>query len=72
MWSEENPNATIKAHSQYKHWVNVGCGTYDKKIIGPYVFAQRLLDEIFLEFLLNILAVMLDDWDIDLAGMYFK
>lgn len=72
IWAEENPFATREAHSQHKFSVNVWCGVIDNKLIGPHIFPHRLTGEVYLDFLQNILPVLLDDADVNVAGMYYQ
>lgn len=72
MWSEENPFATRQSHSQHKFSVNVWCGVYDNKLIGPHIFPNILTGEIYLDFLQNHLPILLDDAGVDVAGIYFQ
>lgn len=72
MWAEENPFATRETHSQHKFSFNVWCGVFDNKLIGPHLFPHRLTGEVYLDFLQNILTVLLDDAGINVAGIYFQ
>lgn len=71
IWAEKNPFSTRAGHSQYKFSVNVWCAVFDHKLSRPRVFLQTLTGEIYLDFLQNILPVLLDDAGVDVAGMHF-
>lgn len=72
IWAEQNPFATRQAHSQHKFSVNVWCGIFDNKLVGPHILPHRLTGEVYLDFLENILPVLLDDENIDTGGIYFQ
>lgn len=72
VWSEENPFATRETNSQHKFSVNVWCGVWDNKLIGPHIFPQILTGDVYLDFLQNILPILLDDANVNLLGIYLQ
>ena len=72
IWAADNPRATREAHSQHKFSINVWCGIYDNKLVGPHIFPNRLTGDIYLNFIQNVLPILMFDAGINIAGMYFQ
>lgn len=65
VWAEENPHAIRESRSQKKFSINVWCGEFNGHLIGPYVLPNRLTGEIYLDFIQNILPVLLENENIE-------
>jgi hypothetical protein len=60
-WADENPHWKKEIQNQGHFGVNVWCGIVGRYLIGPYFFEQNLTGQIYLEFLQNDLALLLED-----------
>ena len=60
-WAIENPFQTRETHFQYRFSVNIWCGVLNNRLIGPFVFQERLTSERYLLFLQNELPELLED-----------
>lgn len=72
-WAEVNPHATIARNFQYRFSINVWCGVIHDKLIGPFIFQERLTGQAYLQFLQEELPTLLED--VPLATrrkMYFQ
>lgn len=70
VWADGNPFVTRQTNSQHRFSVNIWCGVLDNRLIGPHVLPHTLTGEYYLDFLQNMLPVLLEDADI--GGMYFQ
>lgn len=55
-WADRNPHFTIECRDQYHFKVNVWCGIFRNRLIGPYFFRNNLNSETYLNFLRNDIA----------------
>lgn len=60
-WADENPHFTIETRDQYSFKVNVWCGIFNSRIIGPFFFRENLTGARYLEFLHNALSSELEE-----------
>lgn len=72
VWAQQNPFAIKQTHSQIRFSFNVWCGVINNRLIGPYFLPHLLTGEVYLEFLQNILPILLDNADVNVGGMYFQ
>lgn len=61
IWAVENPHVLWPTTFQHQFSINVWAGMIDDLVIGPYVLPNQLNQDTFLEFLLEILPVLLED-----------
>lgn len=72
-WSRTNPRWMQEVQHQGRWSVNVWCGILGGKIIGPVFFHQTLTGEIYLNFLVNELPLLLADVALDVRrDMFFQ
>ncbi|ERL91683.1 hypothetical protein D910_09010 [Dendroctonus ponderosae] len=60
-WSRANPHWMQEVEHQGRFSVNVWCGIIGGRIIGPFIFEQKLNANIYLHFLQNQLTLLLED-----------
>lgn len=60
-WSAENPHWLREVQHQGRWSLNVWCGILGGRIIGPYFFEESLNGNVFLDFLVNQLPLLLED-----------
>lgn len=60
-WSQDNPHAKIQTRFQVEFNVNVWAGVIGNTLVGPYILPDRLNGENYLQFLINVLPILLDD-----------
>lgn len=60
-WSPENPYWIRETHFQQVWGVNVWCGIFNGRLIGPYFYEGTLTGERYLEFLQHVLPVLIED-----------
>jgi len=60
IWAVENPHVIWPTTFQHQFSINVWAGMIDDLLIGPYVLPNRLNQDTFLEFLREILPVLLE------------
>lgn len=60
-WSAENPKWVRETRFQRIWGVNVWCGLFNGRLIGPYFYDGTLTGERYLNFLQNILPDLLED-----------
>lgn len=60
-WSQENPNWIRETNFQTMWGINVWCGLYNGRLIGPYFFQDTLTGVRYLEFLQNSLPELMED-----------
>ena len=63
-YAQNNPHKIREEHFQRVYSTNAWCGILENKIIGPQFFRQRLNGEVYLNFLRNILPMLLDEVDL--------
>jgi len=61
IWVVENPHVVWPTSFQHQFSINVWAGMIDDLVIGPHVLPNRLNQESFLDFLQEILPVLLED-----------
>lgn len=61
VWAVDNPNATVIRGYQERFAVNVWAGIIGDRLIGPYIFPNRLNAPVYLVFLRDILPELLED-----------
>jgi len=72
-WSHENPHKTSVTKFQKRFSVNVWCGLFGNKLIGPSVFDNNLTENTFEAFLRNELPGLLEDFPLMIRSqMYFQ
>lgn len=72
-WCNTNPHWMRESHRQGRWSINVWCGILGDKIIGPYVFNEPLNGETYLNFLINVLPLFLEDIPLDIRrNMIFQ
>jgi len=47
LWDRDNPHGTVESNYQHLFDLNVWCGVIGDKLIGSYVFPQRLTGDIY-------------------------
>lgn len=60
-WSNVNPHATWRGHSQQRFGVNIWAGICINQLIGPHILPYRLNGEHYIQFLDNNLEDLLED-----------
>lgn len=60
-WSSENPKWTRENRFQTVWGVNVWCGVFNGRLIGPHFYDGTLTGERYLDFLQNVLPILLED-----------
>lgn len=60
-WSTENPHWVRETHFQNIWGINVWCGLFNGRIIGPYFYEGTLTGERYLRFLIEILPTLLEE-----------
>ena len=60
LWDRDNPHETVERNYQHRFSVNVWCGVIADQIICPYIFPQRLSDEIYANVLQDDLPALLE------------
>lgn len=60
-WSAENPRWVRETNFQTVWGINVWCGLFNGRLIGPYFYDGTLTGERYLEFLQNSLPDLLED-----------
>lgn len=60
-WSAENPRWVRETHFQTIWGINVWCGLFNGRLIGPYFYDGTLTGNRYLDFLQNILPDLLED-----------
>ena len=60
-WASENPHWLRETNFQHIWGINVWCGIINSQIIGPKFYEGNLNSQIYLEFLVNELPVLLED-----------
>lgn len=70
-WAEVNPNFKIVTNSQKYKKVNVWCGIWSDRIVGPYFFDSNLNQESYLEMLETVVLPFLDDINLEKRGKLF-
>lgn len=72
-WATENPNFVIQSKDQYTFKVNVWCGIFNLRIVGPFFFRNNLNSERYLEFLQTDLSDFLDNLSLaERINLYFQ
>lgn len=56
MWCQENPHLVSERRNQHQFGINVWCGIFCGKIIGPYFYEDNLNANNYLHFLRNTLT----------------
>lgn len=60
-WSDVNPHIVRQDHRQVNPRVNVWCGIYKDRLIGPFFIPLKLTGLNYLELLNNVLPDLIDD-----------
>lgn len=60
-WADENPKFIIGCKDQYSFKINVWCGIFNGRLIGPYFFQRNLNAERYLTFLSTEIANEIDN-----------
>ena len=60
-WANENPRWMRTVRFQYPWSVNCWCGIVGNHVIGPYFFRGRLTDQVYANFLQNVLPQLMRD-----------
>lgn len=63
-WATENPRVFKVTKTQYTFKVNVWAGIVGHRLIGPHIFDGNLNSAQYLDFLKNVLPVLLEDVDL--------
>jgi hypothetical protein len=63
-YAQNNPRWIREGHFQTVYSTNAWCGILGNKIIGPYCFRERLNGLVYLDFLQNILPILLEEIDL--------
>ena len=72
-WSHDNPHVTSVTNFQRRFTVNVWCGLFGNKLIGPFVFDNNLTWNAYEVFLRNELPDLLEDIPLMIWNqMYFQ
>lgn len=72
-WSRSNPHWMQQVQHQGRWSVNVWCGVLGGRIIGPFIFHQRLNGAAYLNFLRNHLPLFLDEVPLNIRrNMFFQ
>jgi hypothetical protein len=72
-YAQENPLWIRETHFQRIVSVNVWCGIFGNRIIGPFFFQENLTGEIYLNFLQNILGAILENLPLAVyRGLWFQ
>lgn len=61
IWAQNNPKSVIQKNSQVRFSINVWCGIYNNRLIGPHIFENRLTGEIYKNFLEHTLPGLLEN-----------
>jgi hypothetical protein len=61
----DNPHWTMNCRRQYSQKINVWCGIYRNRVIGPFFFETTLNVERFLNFLNEEIFNVLDDLSLE-------
>jgi len=60
-WAQENPHVVVRSSLQHRFSLNVWAGILNGNLLGPYILPTRLNGDHYLEFLQNVLPVLLED-----------
>ena len=60
-WAKENPHKTSESNFQQRFSVNVWCGMVGGHLIGPHIFQGALTGQMYADFLVNELPLLLED-----------
>ena len=72
-WAQRNPHATCVTHFQRRFSLNVWCGMFSKRLIGPFVFDNNLTGNTYEAFLRNELPGVFEDIPLMIRRqMYFQ
>lgn len=72
-WSRTNPHWMQEVHHQGRWSVNVWCGILGGRIIGPFIFENRLNGATYLTFLRDELPILLEDVPLAIRrNMFFQ
>lgn len=72
LWADENPQGIIQARHQQQFKINVWAGIVGDCLISPYDLPQHLIGNIYRDFIVNILPVLLDNVPLAIrATMWF-
>lgn len=63
-WADENPHATIATRHQRQFHINIWAGIIGSHLLGPIVLPPRLNGQLYHEFLLEQLPLILEDVDL--------
>jgi hypothetical protein len=73
LWSDETPHATVQSNFQLRCSVKVWCAVLDDRVISPFIFDCRLTGEVYLRFLREEQAKLLEYMPLNKQGhMYFQ
>jgi len=61
LWDRDNPHGTVGSSYQHCFSVNVWCGVIGNRLIGPYIFPQRLTGDIYANVLQDELPALLEN-----------
>ena len=61
LWDRDNPHGIVESNYQHRFSVNVWCGVIGDQLMGPYVFPQRLTDDIYANILQDELSKPLEN-----------
>ena len=68
-----NPHATVESNFQHRFSVNVWCGVNNDQLIGPFIIEDRLMAQVYLQFLQEELPNLLEDVPLETRGrMYYQ
>lgn len=72
-WATENPKFTIANKDQYSFKVNVWCGIFRNRLVGPFFFRENLNGESYLHFLKHEFTEFLDNLALnERRNVYFQ
>lgn len=72
-WADRNPDFIIETNNQYYFKVNVWCGIFNNRIIGPFFFREALNAVRYLQFLQNEFFAVLENFTLEeRLKMYFQ
>ena len=60
-WARKNPHARVESSHQHRFSINVWAGCIGDYLLGPVVLPRRLTGQTYLDFLQNMLPLLLED-----------
>jgi len=72
-WARNNPRWLEEVQQQGRYSVNVWCGIIGGRVVGPFILDGALNGRTYLDFLENVLPILMEDIPLDVRqNMFFQ